>query len=75
MAASAGMMVIGHAAGISEQLAGLNTDQAAASRHPRRCELRRTPRVRVALRPRGRYPVMLFCMTVTSAMAFFSEGR
>ncbi len=30
VAASAGMMVIGHAAGISEQLAGLNTDQAAA---------------------------------------------
>ena len=30
----AGMMVIGHAAGISEQLAGLNTDQAAAQVGP-----------------------------------------
>lgn len=73
VAASAGMMVIGHAAGISEQLAGLNTDQAAAQVGILAVANFAGRLVFASLSDRfGRYPVMLFCMTVTAAtMAFF----
>ena len=67
------MMVIGHAAGISEQLAGLDANQAAAQVGILAVANFAGRLVFASLSDRfGRYPIMLFCMTVTAAtMAFF----
>lgn len=76
VAASAGMMVIGHAAGISEQLAGLNADQAAAQVSILAVANFTGRLVFAALSDRfGRYTVMFFCMTVTAITMTFFLGK